>query len=75
MKTTIPTQKGEEAIRKNREFSSYFAFQNQFLATPCSGPRLLVEECRPGGIPPVSGSGAEGLGNFSDPGNLNAVIA
>jgi len=70
-----PQQRGRKRHEKNPKFSSYFAVQNQLLATLCSGPQLLVEECRLGGIPPVFGSGAECLGNFSDSGNLNAVIA
>ena len=48
----ITLQKGEETTRKKSKISSYFAFQDQLPATPCSGPQLLVEECRLGGYSP-----------------------
>jgi len=50
-----PLKRGRKRHEKNRKFSSYFAFQNQLPATPCSGPQLLVEERRLGGYSPRFG--------------------
>jgi hypothetical protein len=75
----ITLKKGEEATRKKSKIFLVFCVSK---SAPCNSLQLAAVARSPsqknadsGCIPPVSGGGAGSLGNFSDPGNLNAVNA
>jgi hypothetical protein len=71
----LPFKVGGSDTKKIENFPRILRFKISSLQLPAVAHSPSQKNADSGCIPPVSGGGVGSLGNFSDPGNLNAVNA